>query len=281
MLWEAIVDRGPWDDQPDAAVWRSLRSGVVPRVREVWPYIDPSLGAIVDRSMSVNPDGRYPTAVEMRTDLERYIATRQLRLPSAESLGDFVSRLFAEERETRWAQLSAQLQAVTAADPAAPAAPAGGASVFASALASELMQPRRAASSVAPPYLPTTPRRASWDSRPRTMLPVAASACLGAFIALAAVSATRLHAGNERIAGARPAALVATAIRPPIPVVSIDEVPRAPATAAAALPPTLRVNTKPAAQTARSIPSPPKSDCEPPYSVNPETGKKHWRLECL
>jgi serine/threonine-protein kinase len=313
MLWEAIADRGPWDDQPQGAVWRSLKAGSVPRVRDAWPYIDPRLAAIVDRSMSARPEQRYATALEMRRDVERHIASRHLRLPSAESLGDFVSRLFAEERETKRAQVQALLHSRTATGlptparpvsaPARPAptpslvrplepdtiavAPAvGGASLFESALWSELLQPRTAPSSAPPLALPSPARDSS--GRRRATLPVAISACLGAFVALAATSATRLHARDEHAPVLPPPVQVASAVTPPIPVIAVEDIPPASNCAVPPTPPSPPPSTaprsgpKPTALFAHAAPRPPPtSDCAPPYTVDPETGKKQWRLDCL
>jgi eukaryotic-like serine/threonine-protein kinase len=111
MLWEAIVGRRPWDGQPDETVLLCLSQGAVPRMRDEWPDVDPGLGAIVERAMSVDPDGRYASALEMRVDLERYIATRSMAPPSARALGAQVSKLFAVDREELRARIESQLRA--------------------------------------------------------------------------------------------------------------------------------------------------------------------------
>jgi eukaryotic-like serine/threonine-protein kinase len=259
MLWEAIVDRGPWEDQPDATVWGHLRSGAVPRVRDAWPYIDASLGAIVDRSMSVQPELRYRTALEMRRELERHIATRHIRVPDARSLGDFVSRLFVEERDLRRTQLERRIRSAMAAEP-----------------------PRRTGPASIPPLalpIPSPPLR-----RRLTTWPVAIAACLGACLAVAAVSATRPRTPHKELTTAPGLVSIGTVSRPYIPVVSIDEIPRAPSVAALPSPPsaTSRPGPKPTTLAAHATsPAAPTSDCAPPYIVNPQTGKKQWRLECL
>jgi serine/threonine protein kinase len=291
MLWEAIFDRRPWDDQPDDAVWRSLRAGSVPRMRDAWPYVDPNLAAIVDRSMSARPDQRYPTAAEMRRDLECYIATLHIRLPSAESLGDFVSGLFEKERETRRAQVQSLLRSHTAAD-----APVAGRPVPLAVKSEPTPSlPNRStpdAAEVAPEIDSALPPRHA--SGRRTMLPAAIAAGLASFVALAVVSAARLHAGDVRPPVPTPPAIfVATVVRPPIPTVSIDEVPGASNSAVSVSPsPAVpRLGRKPAAPGTHAVVSPPPtisasisastSDCEPPFSIDPETGKKQWRMDCL
>ena len=273
MLWEAIADRRPWDDQPDEAVWRSLRSGAVPRIRDAWPYIDPGLCAIVDRSMSATLDHRYRTALEMRCDLERYITTSHARLPTAESLGNLVARLFAEDRDRQREQVET----------------ARGASVAQSAPLSPSQGAKAGASSITPLALPTP--RASGSNRSRSRWPVAVSACVGALFALAAITAASLHTGHGLAtaappAGAPPVALVASAVRASIPLVSIDDIPRVPSLVAPTTPPPSAPRglapSKPVAHVMRTVSTPEAtSGCDPPYSVEPETGKKQWRLECL
>jgi serine/threonine-protein kinase len=275
MLWEAIADRGPWADKPDAAVLQSLRAGAIPRVREAWPYIDATLGAIVDRSLTFAPSQRYQTALAMRLDLERYIETRHIRLASAQVLGDFVSRLFAEEQEKERSQVDPQLGPVPRTDAMSlPDSPA----------------PRKAQANVQPLTFPLVPRRVSRRAptihapgRSRTVLPIAVSACLGAFIALAAVSATRLRAGQAPETVATPRASVATLMRPAIPVISIDDIPSVPNLVVAPPPTTtLPSGPKSIARDARALPPVVESsDCQPPYTVDPRTGKKQWRLDCL
>jgi serine/threonine-protein kinase len=307
MLWEAIADRPPWDGQPDDAVRRRLKSGSVPRMREIWPDVDPLLAAIVDRSMSARPDQRYATPHEMRRDLERHIVACHIRLPTAESVGDFVSALFAEERDTRRAQVHALLQSVDTAGPPVPARPAppperlapvqsptkppelGPApiraasdreSLFDSELLSKLRYSGKAPTD-APLFVSAPPPRRSIVRR--AMLSVALGACLGAFAAFA-VSATRFHAGDEQVTVTAPSVLIATAVRPSLPTVLLDDGP--PESNSAVLAPrpspAPRLQPKRTAEVERAIVSPAAtSDCAPPYTIDPQTGKKQWRLDCL
>ena len=114
------------------------------------------------------------------------------------------------------------------------------------------------------------------------MVPIAIAACLAASLALAAGSATRLRAGDERVVTAPPVVSVAPVARPAIPLVSIDDVPRASDVPVSHAPAPPRSGSK-SGTLAAHAPSPitPTSDCQPPYIVDPETGRKQWRLECL
>ena len=51
MLWEALVGRGPWHGATDVEIFRSLMSGVVPRLSDANTNLDAKLVAIVDLSL--------------------------------------------------------------------------------------------------------------------------------------------------------------------------------------------------------------------------------------
>jgi serine/threonine protein kinase len=98
VLWEAIVGRQPWEGLTDPQILRHLISGEIPRVRDALPEVDANLLAIVDRATSAEPDDRYPTALAMRSDLERYRALLGDDTGPAE-VGALLAELFAEDRE--------------------------------------------------------------------------------------------------------------------------------------------------------------------------------------
>ncbi|HEY5147488.1 MAG TPA: serine/threonine-protein kinase [Polyangiaceae bacterium] len=98
MLWEAIVGRQPWEGQSDGAILRRLLAGEIPRVRDALPEVDATLMTIVDRATSAEPADRYPTALAMRNDLEKYRSQLDAKEGALE-VGAFLSELFAEDRE--------------------------------------------------------------------------------------------------------------------------------------------------------------------------------------
>jgi eukaryotic-like serine/threonine-protein kinase len=226
MLWEAIVGRRPWEGQPDAAVLQSLITGAVPHVRDAWPDIDPALAAIVERAMTFDADARYPTALAMREDLERYIDTRRMAPPSARALGTSVLRLFAEDRERRQALIDTQLRALNGGDHGSPPsdkiamivpvsrvpAPAVLETSTLSSPSSEGTPSSTAASSVALP-----PSRSV--STASTVLSIAAAAGFGALLALAAVTSERFRARDV------PVAPVAAPASAPVPVAPLAAAP--------------------------------------------------------
>ncbi|HEX3771685.1 MAG TPA: serine/threonine-protein kinase, partial [Polyangiaceae bacterium] len=98
VLWEAIVGRQPWEGLTDPEILRRLIAGEIPRARDALPEVDANLLAIVDRATSAEPGDRYPTALAMRNDLERYRAQLGDATGAAE-VGALLSELFAEDRD--------------------------------------------------------------------------------------------------------------------------------------------------------------------------------------
>jgi serine/threonine-protein kinase len=111
MLWEAIVGRRLWEGLQDADVLRSLLAAVIPSIRDARPDADPALAAIVERAMNVDPDARYPTALAMRDDLERYMVAHGLSLLRTRRLGVAASRFFSADRKKLREVIDAHIRA--------------------------------------------------------------------------------------------------------------------------------------------------------------------------
>jgi serine/threonine protein kinase len=116
MLWEAAVGRRPWEGQGDVAILRSLLSGAVPQLEDARQDVDTDLAAIVRRATSVKVDERYPTALAMRDDLERYIAAHEIAPTTTRDLATLVSQLFIDDRQRLQTLIDAQLRALGDAD---------------------------------------------------------------------------------------------------------------------------------------------------------------------
>jgi serine/threonine protein kinase len=351
LLWEASVGRRPWEGRSDAAVWQSLMAGDVPRVRDTCPEIDPDLAAIIDRAMRVAPHERYATALEMRDDLERYIQTRHIALPTARSLSAMVSQWFAEDRERRRELIDAQLSAmpqVEAVDPPGllvtrlemPVLLPLGGSTQSSLCATTRSSPSGPeeilpASSVSPPVSTSLPSPAPRSSR---VLPVALVMTIGATLVFAALAGHRLRFGARwmtSVAAAHNVPLVVPSAIPPPPPIAVASAPLPSSHVVVAASPSsaqlfvddvpvsnpytadevrnsvshrvrveaagfesksrtftfaedteiqIDVARKLPAATASHAPAQPTavpSDCDPPYVLDSQTGKKRWRLECL
>jgi serine/threonine-protein kinase len=98
MLWEALVEGGPWQGDSDVEIFRKLISGAVPRLESVTPGLDPHLIAIVNRALSADPRDRYPTAAAMRDDLEASIAPCRTPHAPLRDLTKLLEVLFEKER---------------------------------------------------------------------------------------------------------------------------------------------------------------------------------------
>ena len=231
MLWEAVVGKRPWEGQSDSAVLRQLASGALPRLRDTWPDVDPGLAAIVDRAMSPDPAGRYPTALAMRNDLEEYLSVRSMCPQSARSLGVAIARLFAEERERLQALVDSKLRDPGPVDAQrsstlrriAMTVPSAGAPADASgehATRPSIVTPLP----LAPSREPSIPRLAvtspTWPSpkpaAPRAFPVAVVAALAGVVLTLAAFAGTRLR----WVEPSSPSSAVSLPSRPPVEVMA-------------------------------------------------------------
>jgi serine/threonine-protein kinase len=117
MLWEALVGHGPWHGATDVAIFRSLMSGVVPRLSDANPDLDAKLVAIVDRAVSADRHDRYATASAMRVDLEASMEARGTPLATLRDLPVLLCSLFDEDRRELRALIDEQVRAPGAAQP--------------------------------------------------------------------------------------------------------------------------------------------------------------------
>jgi serine/threonine-protein kinase len=98
MLWEAMAGRRFAQGDSTTAVLGRRLSGKEPRIREVLEGADPELADICDRAIAHLPGDRFAGAQEMRDALEGFLDRFSRRVGSRE-VGQFVSTLFADERE--------------------------------------------------------------------------------------------------------------------------------------------------------------------------------------
>ena len=118
LLWEALAGRGPWHGESDVAIFRSLMSGVVPRLSHVRPGLHPDLVAIVDRAVSAAPRDRYPTAAAMRDELESRIVASHGPPATLRDLPTLLCTLFERERRELRIQIDAWIRRPESVPPA-------------------------------------------------------------------------------------------------------------------------------------------------------------------
>lgn len=73
MLWEALAEKSFAAGRGLEPLVSARVSGRDPRIRDVVPDVDPALSEICDRAMALRPEDRFPTAVDFRDELERYL----------------------------------------------------------------------------------------------------------------------------------------------------------------------------------------------------------------
>jgi tRNA A-37 threonylcarbamoyl transferase component Bud32 len=108
VLWEMVAKRQLWGQVPAPVVVRRLLAGDIPRLRDAVPSVDGELDRICSKALAPQPDGRYPTAAEMREDLERYVAQRGGAV-SEPALGALVCNACSEQRRQVREMLDARL----------------------------------------------------------------------------------------------------------------------------------------------------------------------------
>jgi serine/threonine-protein kinase len=170
VLWEAIVGRQPWEGRTDGMILRHLIAGDVPRVRDALPEVDASLLAIVDRATAAEPNDRYPTALAMRSDLERYRAQLGDDTGPAQ-VGELLAELFAEDRDRLHKIIDDSVRLLGDRDLPLPAGPASAATPLAPSVlplvpASVPPPPTEELPRDAVPHLPSLAPSAMWIPEP-------------------------------------------------------------------------------------------------------------------
>ncbi len=114
MMWEAISGRrfagGP--KVADVTKIHTRVTGAEPKLREVAPDVPEQLAAICDKAMTLHPIDRYPNALELAEDIEKYLHAANLK-PTAKSLAELISPPFEAEREKMRRLIDQQIQMAT------------------------------------------------------------------------------------------------------------------------------------------------------------------------
>ncbi|MGH2829041.1 MAG: hypothetical protein ACRDJM_01010, partial [Actinomycetota bacterium] len=70
MLFEALAGRKPFAGEPSVAHLAAARAGSIPSLRDVAPWVDAQLEAVVDRATAADPAARFGSADEMIAALD-------------------------------------------------------------------------------------------------------------------------------------------------------------------------------------------------------------------
>ena len=111
LLWELTTGKRLFAGDNEFAILNRVAKADVPPPSSVRPEYPPELEAIVMRALSVDPENRYATAIDLQIDLEDF--AREARLPvSSARMGRFMRNLFDEEIKA----VAAELAEATASD---------------------------------------------------------------------------------------------------------------------------------------------------------------------
>jgi serine/threonine-protein kinase len=119
-LWEMSTMKRLFKRDNDIATLKAIRAAHVPNPRDEDPDFPEAVWKIIDRALQSDPDARYQTAEEMRTDLDAFARASAPHMPK---IAELVSRLFpgGEARQARWLREAAAVR--TPAGTLAPPAP--------------------------------------------------------------------------------------------------------------------------------------------------------------
>lgn len=98
MLWEAATGERIWAGQSELHIMQSLCDGIIPRVHESNPGVDPELKQVIDRALAADPKQRWQTAGEFRRALENWVFSNTARV-DPRAIGEWISKQFSKERD--------------------------------------------------------------------------------------------------------------------------------------------------------------------------------------
>jgi serine/threonine-protein kinase len=104
MLWRAIAGHPFSEQAPTPAACRARCEGLEPRIAQVVPSVDPALAQICDRALAVDPDKRFGSAKEFRSELQNYMKRSGVRVEVSE-IGQLMHDVFDAERRALHAQI--------------------------------------------------------------------------------------------------------------------------------------------------------------------------------
>jgi len=116
VLWELLAGRRLVEDLSPVSIVRHTLHGSTPLVSTVRAEVDPALDRIAERALRRAPEERYSTALEMREDLEQFLARGSAI--GAKELGQLMATHFSAQREQRERQIQSWVAAFTPQQPA-------------------------------------------------------------------------------------------------------------------------------------------------------------------
>ena len=97
MLWQAIAGRPMHHDLSSFEICERVVRGGLPSIRDALPDVPAELAQIVERSLALKRDDRYPDAATFRDELAAFLGPEVSVRPR--ELGDGIARVFSVERK--------------------------------------------------------------------------------------------------------------------------------------------------------------------------------------
>ncbi|MBX3192088.1 MAG: serine/threonine protein kinase [Labilithrix sp.] len=268
VLWEALAGRRLFDGDTEAMVLVRAIEGKVEPPSLSNPAVDAATDAIVLKGLAREPEHRFATAREMALAIEQTVG-----LASPYEVGEWVERVAADEMARR-AQRIAEIES---------AALSSNASAPRIGLAPQPAEPPHSqvsSISVSRPAVsvPPAPKR----NRAARIFGVVAAAMAITGLVLGGVAMGDVLGGGPRTGSPNEVAHEQRAFAIVGP--TMRESKQAPAPTAPVVGPFGGHHAAPvAAPVVR--PPPPEAKkpnvCDPPYTIDPSTGRKKYKLECL
>jgi eukaryotic-like serine/threonine-protein kinase len=262
VLWEALTGRRLFDGETEAIVLARAIEGTVEPPSAHNAFLEPPVDAVVLRGLAREPEMRFVTAREMALAIEQTIG-----LASPSEVGEWVEMVVGDELQRR-AQTIAEIE-VASLQPSSEPRISSRTHASSSELHSQV-----SSISVSRPAISLPPPRRAYG--PRLMVTVFALLALvgGGLGGLAMRDVLApAHHGEPRPWDGE--------LKRPLTIIGPMSVPG-------------KVNREPPPDTGRAYyrppppppppaqPKPPKvNPCDPPFTIDPATGRKKYKMECL
>jgi serine/threonine-protein kinase len=282
VLWEALAGRRLFDGETEAIVMVRAIEGRIEPPSTFNPAIDAATDAVVMRGLARGPDQRFATAREMALAIEQ-----TLGLASPYEVGEWVESVAAEEIARR-AQSIADIESAAAHEsaPKVPVAEEPGVPPHSQVSSMSVARPARSVApggadkrvvrgalglavtlAVAGVILGGLGLRGSRTSGASAATPNGVAHEARALALVGAASAKSSSTASATAPSATPSATPSSAPEPPKPT---------PPTGRPLAAPSPALSPPPAAKPAK-----PGAACDPPFTLDPSTGRKKYKLECL
>ncbi|MBS2020362.1 MAG: serine/threonine protein kinase [Deltaproteobacteria bacterium] len=268
VLWEALAGRRLFDGETEAIVLVRAIEGRIEPPSRVNPMADPSGDEVVMRALARDPANRFATARDMALAIEQTIG-----LASPYEVGEWIETVAGDELQRRAGRIAEiESASIGGGVPDPKIGLAGGPAEPPHSQVSSISVSRPAISSPPPP------------KKSRAAL-FAVFGLLGVVGAVLTGLAMTDVLGGRAVASGKPSEVDQdkqglALLGPQVAASKVGAVASASTTANA-----VTGRTPPAITTIRrpptAAPAVPNKNCDPPYTVDPGTGRKKYKVECL